>query len=64
MNIIYYLSSLIISIFVLIMTIVLEFAKSESNLVKFYGEKEIYICIIISIILIILGLMSDKRNSN
>ena len=62
MSIIYYLGSLIISLFTLIMTIILIFIDEESTLVKFYGNKESYICLCVAIILIALGLISDKRN--
>lgn len=62
MSIICYLGSLIISLFSLIMTIILIFVDEESTLVKFYGNKETYICLCIAIILIALGLISDKRN--
>ena len=60
---IYYLSSLVISLFTLIMTIILMFVDSESSFGKFYNEKEIWVCIIISVILIALGLISDKRDN-
>ena len=62
MSIICYLGSLIISLFTLIMTIILMFTDEESTLVRYFGNKETYILLIISVILITLGLISEKRD--
>ena len=54
-----YFISLIFSLFSLIMSIIMAF-----NNLKFFGFTELYTCIGISIILMIIGLITDKERNN
>ena len=59
-----YFSSLIIAIFSLIMTIKLMFSTVIDKIpLKFFGDKELYICIAVSIMLMIIGVQFDKKEN-
>lgn len=57
MEIFFYIVALAMSIFSLIFTIIL----SCTNLETTFGTKEVIICLIFSIILIVVGLLTDKK---
>ena len=56
-----YLLSLIISLSTLILTIINAFSKPDALIFKVFGIKEICVTLIISVILLTLGIISDKR---
>lgn len=56
-----YISSLFISLFALIMTIISAFAEEESDIFKVWGNTETWFCIGVSIVLLAIGLIVDKR---
>ena len=57
----YYIMSIIISLFVLVMNIIMLFSESDSNIFKIFGKTETWFCIGVSIILLIAGLIVDKE---
>ena len=56
-----YFISLIISIFSLVMAIELMFAEVNETPLKLFGDTELYFCIIISVVLMIIGLRCDRK---
>ena len=56
-----YIASVIMSLFTLIMTIVVMFSNSDSTVYKMFGLTETLFCMAVSIVLIIIGLILDKR---
>ena len=53
-----YVSSLVISLFVLIMTIITMYYET---IARIFGTTETWFCLCISVVLICIGLISDKR---
>ena len=59
---IYYIISLITSLFSLIKSILIMFPEEEEVVsVQFYGNEELYISLVISIIMIIIGMATDRK---
>ena len=54
----YYVLSLIISVFTLIMSIINALSAEE---MRFYGTTETWVCLGVSVVLIFVGLLSDRR---
>lgn len=57
----FYILSMLISIFDLVMVIISIFTDPESRLFNYFSDQEIYICLGISIVLLILGVINDTR---
>ena len=57
----YYIMSIVISLFVLVMNIIMLFSESDSNIFKIFGNTETWFCIGVSIVFLIIGLIVDKR---
>ena len=57
----FYILSMLISIFDLVMVIILFFTDPESRLFNYFGDQETYICLGISMVLMILGVINDTR---
>ena len=57
-----FITSLIISLFSLITYIVMIFSNEESMIVELFGNTEVFICLGISLVLIIIGWVTDKRD--
>ena len=58
MGVIMYVSSLIISLFALIMTII---TMINENVTKMFGSTETWFCLSISVVLIAIGILLEKR---
>ena len=57
-----YFISLLFSLGTLITVLFMTYADAESHIFKFVGDTEIYVCIGLSILFIILGLLRDRRH--
>lgn len=49
------------SIISLIMILTLTFAEEESEIYRYFGEKEAIICVVIAFLLMIIGFLVDRR---
>ena len=56
-----YLISLVLSLSAMIMTILLMFADEESEMFKYFGETEVGVLLCVSSVLLVIGLIRDKR---
>lgn len=57
----FYFTSLCLSLFTTIMTISMMFDDKEQEISRFFSETEIGICLVVSVVLLLIGIMKDKR---
>ena len=57
----FYFTSLCISLFTAIMTISMMFDDKEQEISRFFSETEIGICLVVSVVLLLIGVLKDKR---
>lgn len=57
-----YILTLILSFFTLLINIIMCFSEPDSYIFKMFNETDIWVCIGICIVFIIIGLIRDKRN--
>ena len=58
----FYIFTMILSLFVLIMNIIMCFSKPDSYIFKMFNETDTWVCIGICVVFIIIGYILDKRN--
>lgn len=56
-----YFASLCLSLFTAVMTISMMFDDKEQEISRFFGETEIGICLVVSVVLLLIGVLKDKR---
>lgn len=61
MALLFNIATLITSAFTLVITLILTFAEEDANIHKFFGDKEIIICIAISIVFMLISISFDRR---
>ena len=61
MSLISYFTSLAISVFSLVMAILLFFAEVNGTEYKFFGDTELYACMLVAVVLMIVGLRCDRK---
>ena len=64
MEIFYYIMSLMLSVLALIASIFVQHKVVIDDELTMFGMKEIIICLVVSIILMVVGLITDNRNEN
>ena len=61
MSITCYTASLTIAVLNLVLTFIVLFSNADSTICRVYGDKEVIFCLVISIILLIIGFICDKK---
>ena len=56
-----YIMSLILSSITMVMCLVKSFSNPETETLKFFGDTELWCCLILSVIFIIIGARIDSR---
>ena len=59
---IYYLLSMAISLFTLIMTVAKSFSDSESYIHRMYGDTETFVCIGVAVVLVAIGMLTERKD--
>jgi Kef-type K+ transport system membrane component KefB len=61
MAVLLYVGSMLTSVLSFIMLMFLTFAEEDSEIFKYYGEKEAIICVVIAFVFMILAYLVDRR---
>lgn len=61
MSIYWYISSMLVSMFVFVMTVVMMFSSEDSYVFRMFGDTEVVFCIFVSLVLLIVGLVTDIK---
>ena len=61
MAMLFYIGSLITNVFNLILIIILTFADEDAKIHKFFGDKEIYICVFLAFAFMVVGHLLDNK---
>ena len=55
-----YITSLVLSLFSLIMAIFIMDADVDSQLLRYFGDTELYLCMGVSIVFLVIGIIQDN----
>lgn len=61
MSALFQIGSMITSLIGLVLILTLTFAEEDSNVFRYFGEKEAMICVAVAFVLMIAGYLVDRR---
>ena len=61
MGVYFYITSAMVSFWMMIVTGIMMFSEEDAAIFKTFGDIEIFFCLGVSIVLLALGLIIDKR---
>ena len=61
MGVYFYITSAIVSFWMIVVTGIMMFSEEDAAIFKAFGDTEIFFCLGVSIVLLALGLIIDKR---
>lgn len=61
MAVLFYLGSIITGIATFVLTVLLTFAEEESNIHKFIGDTEVFFCVGVAFVLMVIGFFTEYK---